>query len=465
MRKYGIYLVLFIYLLIGIFTIIFFNGTGDQGDSVHHYLYAKYAPQHPELYFDHWAKPLFVLFASPFAQFGFAGIKVFNLLVSLITIFFTYKTARLFKYPAPLVSTILIICAPLNYLLTFSGLTEPLFALFLILGLYFTQKKQTVTGAAILSFLPFIRSEGLIFLGVFGFFYLLNKDWKAILFLALGHLAYSIAGFFVYQDLLWIFTKIPYATLKSTYGAGKIDHFITQLNFVLGIPIYVLLWIGLISYAIEFFMGKLKLFSSESLLIVGGFLAFFVAHTLFWYLGIFNSAGLKRVFIGTMPLTALIGLKGFNMLTNLPFRNPKINLVLTSVFVLVILVFPFLKNRAAIDWSEMNLGKDQVLAQEIGSFLRQNPSVSEQIYYYTHPYLSEAFDRDHFSKTQRRDLTEENLKALEPGSLVIWENWFSVIENGITEEKLDQNPRLQKVKTFSKTDEQGESKFSIYYVN
>ena len=465
MRKYGIYLVLFTYFLIGLFTIFFFNGTGDHGDSVHHYLYARYAPQHPELYFDHWAKPLFVLFASPFVQFGFGGMKLFNLLISLITIFFTYKTAKLFKYPAPLVSAILIICAPLNYLLTFSGLTEPLFALFLVLGLYFTQKKQNITGAAILSFLPFIRSEGLIFLGVFGFFYLLNKDWKAILFLALGHVVYSLAGFLVYHDLLWIFTKIPYATLKSTYGNGKLDHFITQLNFVLGIPIYVLLWIGLLSYLIEFVTGKLKLFSSENLLIVGGFLAFFVAHTLFWYLGIFNSAGLKRVFIGTMPLTALIGLKGFNMLTNLPFRNPKINLALTSVFVLAILVFPFLKNRAAIDWQEMYLGKDQELALEISSFLNQNPSVSEQVYYYTHPYLSEAFHRDHFDKTQRRDLTEENLKNLKPGSLVIWENWFAVVENGITEEKLDRDPRLQKVKTFSKTDKKGESKFSIYYVN
>ena len=85
-----IYIVLFIYIVIAVLTIIFFNGTGDAGDSIYHYLFAKYAPIHPELFFYHWAKPVYVLLASPFAQFGFTGIKIFNALVSLTTIFLTY---------------------------------------------------------------------------------------------------------------------------------------------------------------------------------------------------------------------------------------------------------------------------------------------------------------------------------------------------------------------------------------
>ena len=35
------------YLGAGLAAIALFNGTGDAGDSITHYLYARYAPQHP----------------------------------------------------------------------------------------------------------------------------------------------------------------------------------------------------------------------------------------------------------------------------------------------------------------------------------------------------------------------------------------------------------------------------------
>lgn len=453
------------YLLIGIFTIHYFNGTGDQGDSVHHFLYAKYAPQHPKLFFDHWAKPLFVLFASPFAQFGFTGIKVFNLLISIITVFLTYKTAKLYGYKDPVLAALFVICAPLNYILTFSGLTEPLFALFLIWGVYLAKKEQHLASAVVISFLPFIRSEGLIFLGVFGFWFLLNKKtWAGIPVLLFGHIAYSLAGYFVYQDLLWIFTKIPYATLNSTYGAGKPDHFVTQLNFILGIPLYVLIWLGMVAFVISWFQKK-QFFNDETILILGGFLAFFVAHSLFWYLGIFNSAGLTRVFVGVMPLMALICLKGFHLLTNTPYINAKFNLVFKTVLVLVVVIFPLTSNRAAIGFKEnMMLSRDQELAKEIAAFLAQNHTVSGT-YFYAHPYLSEILNRDHFDPKQRRNLTTSELRNLRKGDIVIWEDWFAVIENGVTEEQLKQIPELQKLRIFSTSDQKGNARFVIYRQN
>ena len=62
-----------LFFAIGCWVITYFNGTGDTGDSITHYFYAQYAPLHLELFFNHWAKPLYVLLASPFAQFGFIG--------------------------------------------------------------------------------------------------------------------------------------------------------------------------------------------------------------------------------------------------------------------------------------------------------------------------------------------------------------------------------------------------------
>jgi len=70
---------------------IILDGTGGGGDSVFHYMYSKYAIEHPENFFNHWAKPVYTMLSCPFAQFGFIGIKLFNVLMSLISAYFTYK--------------------------------------------------------------------------------------------------------------------------------------------------------------------------------------------------------------------------------------------------------------------------------------------------------------------------------------------------------------------------------------
>ncbi len=50
----------------------------DTGNSVVHYFFVRYAFENPVLFPDHWAKPFFTLPASPFAQFGFGGMKLFR---------------------------------------------------------------------------------------------------------------------------------------------------------------------------------------------------------------------------------------------------------------------------------------------------------------------------------------------------------------------------------------------------
>ena len=64
-----------IYLIIGIVIAFLLDGTGDAGDSLLHYHYARYAFEHPYLFFHHWGKPMFILIAAPFSQFGFYRYK------------------------------------------------------------------------------------------------------------------------------------------------------------------------------------------------------------------------------------------------------------------------------------------------------------------------------------------------------------------------------------------------------
>ena len=463
MKNNQIFVLLFIYVIIATLTIIFFDGTGDSGDSIHHYQFAKLAPLHPELFFNHWAKPLYVLLASPFAQFTFIGVKIFNSIVSLLTIFFTFKIAQKLNINNAIIGAIILIFSPLCFVLTFSGLTEPLFALFISIGLYTILVKKPIISCLLISFLPFIRSEGLIIIGVFGLYFLLKRKWKLIPFLLFGHIVYSIAGFFVFNDLLWVFNKIPYAHMSSTYGSGELSHFVTQLMYVIGVPIYILFWSGVLIIIWKSIKNRISI--EIQILVFLGFFSFFIAHSLFWYLGIFNSMGLNRVIIGVAPLISIISLIGFNFLTDEIFKNKRIpNLIFQGLLIGYILIFPFTSNPAAINWErDLSLSKDQQSANQIADLISHNRG-SNQRFVFAHPYLSEVLKIDHFDDTKRLELTADFMNHIKSGDIVIWENWFAVVEHGVTKEYLDTNTELTCLHNISVWDQGREILYSVYQI-
>ena len=463
-RQNAVFLLLAVYALAGILTIIFFDGTGDDGDSIAHYLFAKYAPVHPALYLNHWAKPLFVLISSPFAQFGFTGMKVFNLCVSLLTFYLTYLTAQLLGIRNSLLVVVFLVFTPLYYILTFSGLTEPLFGLFLICAVYLSVRKAGLVAAIVVSLMPFVRSEGLIFMVVFALYFIVTKQWKLLPWLFAGHLVFAVAGYFVYHDFLWVFNKIPYASLQHRYGSGPLLHFIFQLNYVIGVPLYVLLVAGLIGYPWKFFRKRMTFLPEEYLLVVFGFLVFLVAHSVFWYLGIFNSMGLKRVLLGVLPLICLIALRGFNLITEeIPVKNRYFKPVLGSLIALYVVIFPFTGNPAAIHWNQdMKLTGEQKLAKAVAGYVRENPAPPGSRMLYFFPYLSETLNVDHFDTLRRADLSPENFTTVQKNDRIIWDNWFAVVESRITLEKLANTPGLIREIDFSSKEGDREVRFVIF---
>jgi len=448
-----VYFGIILYFIICITISFTQQGTVDSGDSIMHFLYAKYSFIHPSFFFHHWAKPIFVLLSSPFAQFGMTGMKIFNSLVSSLTLLFTFYTAKQFTDKNSFIIVLLLCFAPLNFVITFSGLTEPLFAFFLIFSTYLLVCGREINSSIILSFLPFVRSEGLILLGVFTLYFIVKRKFKIIPFLLTGHVIYSIAGYFYYHDFLWVFTKIPYAKLSSTYGSGPLFHFVNQMTYVIGIPVYLMLIAGLLFMAVSFFHVKYRKmtgkYTEKLILVYGGFLAFLIAHSLFWYFGIFNSMGLKRVLICIIPFIALIGLDGYNFITENLIKNKIAGRITASIIIAYLAIFPFMSNPASIRWNkEFSLSNDQVLINEMATFV--NTNYPGYICYYYPPYISLALNIDHFDSAKRRDLPELYSEIEIPkNSLIIWDNWCAVIENGIPLEKLQQDSRLKEVKEFN----------------
>jgi hypothetical protein len=459
--KHAIYYLLFFYAIVCALTIAFFNGTGDSGDSVTHYLFARYAPSHPVLYFDHWAKPVFVLLASPFAQFGFIGIKIFNSIISLAVIFFTYKTAEQLQLKNAWLVALLLIFSPLFYILTFSGLTEPLFALFSILGLYSCVRSHYNFAAIIISFLPYVRSEGLIIIGVISLYFAYKGLWKTLPILFFGSIIYGFVGFFVHGSFLWVFNKIPYATLGSVYGHGNLLHFVEQLINVTGVPIYFIFWTGFLALIIVLIKTK-RVNAEQHILLLIGFCAFFIAHSLFWYLGIFSSMGLKRVLIGMMPIIALISLIGFNAVTETIITNEKIKKGFQLLLLGYILVFPFTANPSAIHWEkDLNLSSDQSAAKQ----LAESKLLTENTNYpllFNYNYMCLLLDIDYFNKKECQHISYENITKMNANDLLVWDNVSSRYEGGLQKKDLDLIPDLEILQIFKTTDSQNEIVFCVY---
>jgi hypothetical protein len=459
-RTKVVYLMI-IHLIVSILTLIYFNGTGDAGDSVLHYLFAHYAPSHPALFFDHWAKPLFVLIASPFAQLGFLGVKIMNVILVQFTLYFTYRTSEELHIKRPEFSQLLLIFAPLYFILTFSGLTEPLFAFLLILSAFLYIKEYRFWSLLIISFLPFVRSEGLFFLGIFGFLEVYHGRLKNLVWLGIGTVFYSLAGFFAHGDLLWTLTKIPYGKLSSTYGSGTALHFVEQLLYVTGIPFYILFWVGSLKLTIDMLQKRFAF--NLWILLIGSVFSFIIAHSIFWYYGIFNSMGLKRVLICILPFVAIIATYGFNFLVDsLSKRTLWVGRSLAILFILYVVFFPFTSNPAAINFKkDLSLHTDQINAKKVANYIQGE--IPHQRIITGFPYFCELLNYDCFDPKQKQAIDQEHIDHASIGDLIIWDDWFAVVEHGISLESLENNPKLEEVFRSELDDQSGKPSVIVVF--
>lgn len=436
------YLLVFIYLVTAILLIFNFNGVGQEADSITHFLMAKYAPQHPHLYLNHWGKPVFTFLASPFAQFGFQGIKLFNVICVGINLVLIQLIAKKLNFRYPVLAALFYLLFPLSLSTTFSGLTEPLFAVFLLFSIYFMFLEKVSLALLLISFTPFIRSEGLVIVLTFAAYLTLSKQWKKWPLLLVGHLVLGLLGSLYYKDLLWVFHKIPYANLGSPYGEGNWLHFFDKMTYVCGIPLVILFWIGLAGYSFE--KANTQLRNKPAILIPLCFVSFFVAHSIFWSLGIFNSMGLKRVFAAVTPLMAILALWPIEKaLSNFDRKSTK---AIVLGYLGFILVFPFTKGPAATEFlRDLNLTEKQ---QSLANF-ELIPDGRRVVY--ADPYLSLKYDINPFNPEEYLELHQNNLSSLKKWDLIIWDNWHAAIDNGIEEryinEKVKQGDWI-KIKSF-----------------
>lgn len=417
-----------------------FPGTYDAGDSIQHFLFAHWAFDHPEIILDHWAKPVFTLVSSPFAWFGFGGMKLLNCILGVSTAWLAYKSAARLGYRLSILAPLLVVAAPEFFLAQFSGLTEPMFAFVLILGVFLLLRGNFFWAAVLLSFLPFIRTEGFLLLPVFGLYYIWHRRFSALPILLLGTVALSLIGWAVrYETVTWIFSENPYVSDLGNYGKGEWSHFFKQYVFVLGVPLLGLFWLGWLPWGLVVRRPNMRALTRERILLIyAPFTVYFGAHVVFWATGTGHSLGMMRVLIAIQPLAALIALTGLSGLVRMiPRRLERPKLAVIALISAYVAAFPLLPNPAAIHRSDLEYTLDQEILADLSTW-HQNSGLADRIHYSSHPSAFWLLRLDPFDSTQVRKMEALSQGPPPVGSVLVWDSWFARQEGGVAEDLCSQ---------------------------
>jgi hypothetical protein len=425
----------------------------DVGDGIQHFFISQASWKDPSLFLNHWGKPFFILLSSPFSQFGFQGMVVFNILVfigiSLISIQILREMNVSVWLQMLLAPTLLKAHDISNTIL--GGLTEPLFNLSLVIAFWLLLRKRFYWFAITVSCMPFLRSEGqlpvMLALGLLIFY----KEFKAIPFLLTAFLIYSILGFFVLDDFWWYFTKSPYQMSNDIYGQGTWYHYLLSYRNYLGnggLFICLATFCSIIYFAV--FRKKIILTRGVMLFSMGTFLGVVAAHSYFWATGQNGSLGLTRVATQGVPVFFLTCLYIMNQHTWLERNGSKI---LLGCFSLGTLVSVYTSKSFPKEVSPM---EKQVI--QAGEYLKKYPKDGTKIYFHfpllpfvagENPLLPSCRFRHHAFHNLESDLKY----LLKPGDLIARDSHFGPVEMGLPNNQITSISAFVAIKIFESTEQ------------
>lgn len=402
----------------------------DTGDGLAHFYISQFSWQDPFYFFEHWGKPVFILLSSPFAQFGFEGMIIFNLLVFSITILIGFKLLDNLGVSGWLQSILpLFLITAKDYCLTvMGGLTEPLFNLALVATAFLLVRRKYMWMAILVSFMPFMRSEGQLPVLLVFLIFVLHKEWKYIPFLFVGFIIYSIAGSFAHHDVLWYFTKSPYSMENAIYGKGEWSHYFTSYRNYLGNPGLYMTILGVIGAVGLLLKKKISALEFDvSILAYGTFVGVVLSHSYFWATGQNGSIGLTRIATQGMPLFLIVQMTHWTRYINAKELNRQ--------WIYGIFIIPLV-------WSLMTKPNFPILANPIENQLQAaskfiKETCPDEINIYCHfpyfAYLMEQNPLDNKSKviyTGFQSLEDDLKKKIPLGSIIVWDSHFGPVEAG-----------------------------------
>jgi hypothetical protein len=421
------------------------EGSVGGADEIQHYQIAHYAVAHPHLLLHHWGKPLFTLLGTPFAALGLKALRLFNVVICMITALMLYRIASSLRLANRPLVIVFCVFAPVYFTLAISGMTEVLSGCVLTLVILMFLRGQYIPSAIVLSFLPFVRTEAIVFFPVFALAYALTPRGRpAIPFMASGFLVYSFAGWPYYGDPLWVINQMPYRDASDIYGRGELLHFVKRSYRTFGYPLALFFVLGSLRMIADLrHRGKWSPAGLLNLLIILLPVCIYVsAHSYAWWRGVGSSLGLLRVTGAVIPPAAIVGLKGFNLIHRYlkSLRPAAFGLIAITVAVFIYAPFRFYP-------MPIELLPKVALLRQAADWLRTQEYLDRKIYAFD-PHLPFFLDIDPYDGERfayRLPDPEDPGSMVPGGSIIVWDAHFGPNEGRTRLESLLRSTHLSHI--------------------
>ncbi len=446
-RGWSILLPGFFLLVILAVWVIRSDGFYGGGDSIAHYRIARYAFRYPHLFLDHWGKPLFTLLSAPFAQLGFNGMRLYNVMAGWLAAWLALLASREVGARHVWLAPLLVVTAPEYFALFFSTLTEITFSLVLVWAVWLALQARYAWAAVVVSFLPFVRTEGFVIVLVMLVGLLRYRSYRSLPWLITGFVVYSLAGWPYYGDPFWVISQMPYHGAADIYGHGSVLHFILHAPRIFGIPMIVL-WLAGATVLIASLRDPRRrgMAEREVWFVVFPALTYFAAHTFVWWRGLGSSLGLLRVMAGIVPLLAVTAVRGYDAFTALlPPRKKVLSVIVGGLTVLLLMIPPFHYHKVPMQEDET-----QRLLSEAARWVERSPYSDRLVFYYDLYFLF-RLDRDPFDPSSCRERVpdpEHPAEGVPPGSLLQWDAHYGPNEGHLPLQRLLHDPHYSLLKVF-----------------
>jgi hypothetical protein len=431
-------------LAIGLTMLLLFDDS-CQMDGGQHFLFARWAWMHHELFVGVWARPLFTLIYALPAAIGYQTARAFTVLICLAIGWQTWRLAEEFKLPRAPLSIVLLFLQPSFFLFCADTMTEPIFALTFVVALRLHHQGRIKAGMIVASLMVLARPEG-FFLGALWGLWVLAEMFVAspssgnfksqisnfpkyslkallqILLLATGSVVWWIAATLLTKDPLFIKNNWPsgWSVTGTIYGAHGLLAYPSRLPEVVGLFLLPIFIFGLV-----WLLQQRRLFTLTS-----SFLLIFVLHTIFRAYGLLGSAGYPRYLVAVSPAIALITLVGWNRMAEF-FAHVCRSVRLGCVAVLLaVSVWTNFVYADGAEWS-----RDAVAINEVHSFWKSQsfaPPINRFIW--SKPYACILFDRDPWENpafTRNKESDFRTLREMPEGTLAIWDELAGPKEFGL----------------------------------
>lgn len=439
----------FFFQCVFLFVLVFITEGFEGGaDAICHWFISRDAPSEPMLFLDQWNKPLFTLLSAPFAQLGLVGMRVFSAVTGIITGLLLWLTARKDLGTCSWLPAVVLFLIPQYFVLLTSSMTEPLFALTLALFIFLVGKERLGLAAIIAGLSPFVRQEGIALIPLIILVLVLRKKLIKTPLVFLGTILFTLIGWAVSGDAMWIKTSFPYGSGSSDiYGSGELFHYLKYWKIIFGASISVALIIGIVSIittSISNLRDRQRISSFELALLASLAFAvmFFSAHSYVWWKGISGSLGLIRVMACIAPSVALVAGYGLHRLTR--------GLGLKKAVVGAAFIMLFLATAAYQLNNQVNLptplGQAQIVMQRTANWLREQNTKNE-VHYADAVFSYFGSDLNVVSPINKGPMPHERLDDLPVGDIVVWDAHFSPNEGRMPLDVLINHPFYKRVKT------------------